>query len=267
MFGGSRTYYETEFPALLEAYYNLGMNANQDGKAHQILSFVHYEGSPPIALVELEYSDPITNATILEEYNAIEGAVADTTAIRSLSELTTLVDGNGKYDGKRQAFWTWTTKLDLELATLSKDIFFEEIENIADVANLTNALSLQVITEPILEKMKLNGGNALGLDVKDGPLMLLLISPSWNDSSDDEKVNKWAARVMDRCVEAAKAAGKMKDYLYMNYASPWQDPISGYGAANQARLKAISKKYDPTGVFEVLQPGYFKLTGAPRTDL
>jgi hypothetical protein len=53
MWGGSRTYLESEWPALLEAYINLGKNANQDGKAHQILSFVSFAGSPPIALVEL----------------------------------------------------------------------------------------------------------------------------------------------------------------------------------------------------------------------
>ena len=66
---------------------------------------------------------------------------------------------------------------------------------------------------------------------------------------------------------AAKAKGKDTDYLYMNYASPYQDPIAGYGAANKAKLKAISKKYDPTGVFEILQPGYFKLDGAPLGQL
>ncbi|CAG5161870.1 uncharacterized protein ALTATR162_LOCUS6113 [Alternaria atra] len=262
MWGGSRTYLESEWPALLEAYINLGKNANQDGKAHQILSFVSFAGSPPIALVELEYADPVTNATILEEYNSIEGAIADTTAVRSLAELTTLIDGNGEFDGKRQAFWTWTNKLDLEMATLTKNIFFEEIASVEGVANLTAAVSLQVITDPILEKTKLNGGNALGLDPKEGPLALFLVSPSWSNSADDEKVNQFAARIKDRCVEAAKAAGKSNDYLYMNYASPYQNPVARYGAANQARLKAISKKYDPTGVFEILQPGYFKLDGA-----
>ncbi|KAH8640510.1 FAD-binding domain-containing protein [Alternaria alternata] len=268
MWGGSRTYLESEWPALLEAYINLGKQANQDGKAHQILSFVNYSGSDPIALVELEYADPVTNATILEEYNTIEGAIADTTAVRSLAELTTLIDGNGEYNGKRQAFWTWTTKLDLEMATLTKDIFYEEIASVKDVADFVGAVSLQVITDPILEKTKLNGGNALGLDPKDGPLALFLVSPSWSNSADDETVNQFAARVMDRCVGAAKAAGKLNDYLYMNYASPYQNPIGGYGAANQARLKAISKKYDPTGVFQTLQPGYFKLDGtAPLGQL
>ncbi|CAN9085756.1 unnamed protein product, partial [Alternaria alternata] len=210
----------SEWPALLEAYINLGKQANQDGKAHQILSFVNYSGSDLIALVELTKE--------------------------ALAELTTLIDGNGEYNGKRQAL-TWTTKLDLEMATLTKDILYEEIASVKDVVDFVGAV-FQVITDPILEKTKLNGGNALGLDPKDGPLRF--------SCADDETVNQFAARVMDRCVEAAKAAGKLNDYLYMNYAKL----IGGYGAANQARLNAISKKYDPTGVFQI-PTGLLKLDG------
>ena len=34
---------------------------------------------------------------------------------------------------------------------------------------------------------------------------------------------------------------------------------------NQAKLKAVALRYDPNGVFQRLQPGYFKLDGAPAT--
>ena len=53
------------------------------------------------------------------------------------------------------------------------------------------------------------------------------------------------------------------DYIYMNYASPYQDVIESYGAENKQRLKDIAEEYDPIGVFQRLQPGYFKLEGAP----
>lgn len=113
--------------------------------------------------------------------------------------------------------------------------------------------------------MTARGGNALGLSAADGPIMNLLIALRWIDTADDARLNQFAATVKDRAVAAAKAAGKHEDYLYMNYASPWQDPVAGYGAANKAKLQKISKKYDPTGVFEQLQPGYFKLGGAPKS--
>jgi hypothetical protein len=265
MWGGMRTYLSTEFPALINAYYNLGMNAKKDGKAHQILSFGW--GGIQVAQVELEYADPIANASILAEYNAVQGAIADQTAVRSLAELTTLIDGTASGNGLRQSFWTFTMKLDKELATVTKDIFFEELPAIVDAENLLPAVSLQVITEPILERMATRGGNALGLSTKDGPLMNVLVAIKWSKSADDDRINKFAAKVKDRAVAAATAKGKASNYLYMNYASPWQDVVSGYGTVNQAMLKTISKKYDPSGVFEKLQPGYFKLDGAPRGQL
>jgi hypothetical protein len=265
MWGGMRTYLSTEFPALINAYYNLGMNAKKDGKAHQILSFGW--GGVQVAQVELEYADPIANASILAEYNAVQGAIADQTAVRSLAELTTLLDDTASGNGLRQSFWTFTMKLDKELATTTKNIFFEELPAIVDAENLLPAVSLQVTTEPILEKMATRGGNALGLRAKDGPLMNVLVAIKWSKSADDDRINKFAAKVKDRAVAAATAKGKASNYLYMNYASPWQDVVSGYGAVNQARLKSISKKYDPSGVFEKLQPGYFKLDGAPQGQL
>ena len=262
MWGSRRTYLESSFPTLIEAYYNLGINAKKDSKAHQIVSF-GYSGLP-VAQVELEYSDPNPNATIMAEYNAIQGAVADETGVKSLAELTSFLEGPASSAGLRQAFWTWTVKLDKDLAASTKDIFYEEITAITDAADLVAAVSLQVITEPILEKMTVRGGNALGLSATDGPLMNVLITLSWSNIADDSRLNQFAAKVKDRAVAIAKAKGKEVAYLYMNYASPWQDPVAGYGKASKAKLQKVSKKYDPTGVFEKLQPGYFKLHGAPK---
>jgi hypothetical protein len=58
--------------------------------------------------------------------------------------------------------------------------------------------------------------------------------------------------------------GIYHEFIYMNYASLYQDVISGYGSTNKARLQKISAYYDPQGVFQTLQPGYFKLDRAPN---
>lgn len=265
MWGGTRRYLTPEFPALLAAFINLGQNADKDGKAHQILSF-GYGSNTSIGSVELEYADPITNAPILEEYNAIPNAIADKTGINSLANLSDALAQTAVGAGLRQAFWTFSTKLDKDLATAAKDIFFEELPAIYDIDGLLPAISLQVLTEPILEKTTRNGGNALGLDPKGGPIMNGLVAIKWKLQADDERVNDFARKVVDRAVATAKAKGKFEKYLYMNYASPEEDVVASYGSENKARLQSISKKYDPTGVFEKLQPGYFKLNGAPKSS-
>lgn len=81
----------------------------------------------------------------------------------------------------------------------------------------------------------------------------------WTNASDDDKVFATIDRFVSRAVELATNMGLDNRFIYMNYASQDQDVFAGYGEENEMRLKEIQKKYDPDGVFERLQPGYFKL--------
>ena len=54
--------------------------------------------------------------------------------------------------------------------------------------------------------------------------------------------------------------GTARDYIYLNYAYPKQDPIRTYGAENVRLLKNAAAKYDPKGVFQKLVPGGFKVS-------
>ena len=60
----------------------------------------------------------------------------------------------------------------------------------------------------------------------------------------------------------AQAKGKLLEYEFMNDASYSQNPLASYGAANLAKLKAVSKKYDPVQVFQTLQNSGFLLSKA-----
>lgn len=46
---------------------------------------------------------------------------------------------------------------------------------------------------------------------------------------------------------------------YSNYVDREQNPFTGFSDGTKDKLQAISKKYDPAGVFQKLLPGYFKL--------
>ncbi|TKA68071.1 hypothetical protein B0A55_10954, partial [Friedmanniomyces simplex] len=59
-----------------------------------------------------------------------------------------------------------------------------------------------------------------------------------------------AKALFDQSETMAKQMGLYNEYLCLNYAAPWPDPISGYGAAVKAQLQAVSKMYDPRGVFQ-----------------
>lgn len=115
----------------------------------------------------------------------------------------------------------------------------------------------------MLKNMTKYGGNALGLEASKGPVHLMSVSFWWDDASDDETVYNWVGSFWDTILAKAKVMGIYNEWIYMNYASQFQNVIAGYGAENKARLQQIAAKYDPQGVWQTLQPGYFKLTHAP----
>lgn len=252
---------EPQFPAAVDAFINLGNNAARDTKAAQILSFV-VQGGAKFASAQLEYAEPNANAPIFAEWNAVTPIAVDNIAVRSLTELTKLL-ADVTPSGQRQTFWARTYKLDKALTNYILDLFFEEGEKIADVKDLLNPLSLQVITVPQMQRMQQNGGNALGLNPSQGPLLLLNPTPAWTNAADDDRVYKFVDTLLKRADAEARKRGLASQYIYMNYASKFQDPIASYGSSSNARLQDIAKKYDPKAVFQKLQPGYFKLNGAP----
>lgn len=57
----------------------------------------------------------------------------------------------------------------------------------------------------------------------------------------------------------AKSMHGLHRYIFQNHAFDEQDVLSSYGKENRRRMHAIRKDVDPRGIFQVLQPGYFKL--------
>jgi hypothetical protein len=89
----------------------------------------------------------------------------------------------------------------------------------------------------------------------------------WDDATKDATLNKAASDFMNAAKAEAKKRGLYNGYIYMNYAGPYQNVVPSYGETNLAKLKAIATKYDPSAVFQKLQPGGFKLDGAPYGEV
>lgn len=85
------------------------------------------------------------------------------------------------------------------------------------------------------------------------------ISFGWNLASDDAKVIALIDETVAK-VEAVTKERKLYDpFIFLNDASRNQKVIPSWGADNFAKLKAVSAKYDPSGVFQHQVPGGFKL--------
>ncbi|TDZ37107.1 Bifunctional solanapyrone synthase [Colletotrichum trifolii] len=263
MWGGSRTYTEDKFPEVTDAFTKTVADTS-DLKAGLWHVWIPYGGNN-LAITTMYYSEPGGgNATIWSDYNRIE-AVRDDTKDRALPDWTK--EGmEASPPGLREMYYVITTKADPELFAFARDLFFKNELEVANVPGIVPAMVTQGVTPSQLERMTRNGGNPLGLNIEDGPVYIILLCTMWNNKEDDDAIYSFMSNTLEQISTEAKKRDSANEYLYMNYASQFQDVISGYGGENKARLKSISEKYDPKQVFQKLQPGYFKLDRAPIPD-
>ena len=262
IWGGATGWTSDVFPDLIQAFYEYGINSPSDDKAAAILSFTTALGG--LAQTLLSYAQPTSNSPIIQEFMSIPGAIFETTSVRTASNYST---GFASWPaGTRDEIWTHTSQWDIEHMTFVKDTLFD-ITSTLQVPNLSVSVSFQAITQGMIDNMSMNGGNALGLIGMKGPLFMISQAWIWTNAADDETVLAAEREYMRRAQADAEARGITVDYLYMNYGNVWQDVIASYGTSNKQKLEGVSAKYDPTAVFQILQPGYFKLAGSPvETD-
>ena len=177
--------------------------------------------------------------------------------VSNLTDFTLELAGSNS-DGRRQLFVTGTYGNSAKMMSAIFDIANSTVQALS-VPNLAYSLSFQPMPTAITSKAASRGGNSLGLSAADGNLFNLLLTVSWDDAADDARIEQHAKDLFQRSEDAAKKMGLFNEYLYLNYAAQWQDPIRGYGAAQKAKLQAVSRKYDPKGVFQTQASGGFKL--------
>ncbi len=132
---------------------------------------------------------------------------------------------------------------------------FAAVESVSDIQW---ALSFEPLPPAIYNKAA-PGTNALGLSGERNNLVVVLLSAGWTNESDDALMTETAQQLIASIESQAKQLGEYNEFLYFNYAAPWQKPVAGYGKTSLAELQRVSKAYDPSGVFQRRVPGGFKL--------
>ncbi|CAK4034341.1 FAD-binding domain-containing [Lecanosticta acicola] len=262
--GGSLTtsYSSKTRNAAIEALYHYAYNAPKDIDSALYVAFAYSQlplGSYLI-VSELTQAANIPNPPIFENFTSLPDRLFSTlrrdTDMPSLAREINAAEPNGF----RETYWTRTFTLpSSEIIYDVLEIFQDEVEAIKHVLGCLPALTLQIIPENVMGHFAQNGGNALGISPDQGPLLLVDITVQWSDAGKDDAVLGAARNAINRSVARAKEIGAYHPYIYQNYAAQEQEVFEGYGEENLEQLRQISKRWDPEGVFQVLQPGYFKL--------
>ena len=130
---------------------------------------------------------------------------------------------------------------------------------ISSAENLICSLTLQPLPVSFLNAGPLNGGNVLGLSSSGGPLVVLTLTVQYTSKSSDELIACTTRELFRKIDALAKETASSNPWKYLNYADVTQDVIGSYGATNVQKLKAASASIDPTGFFQRVQPGGFKV--------
>lgn len=191
-------------------------------------------------------------------FTDIQPQLFNTMRVSNLTDFTVELAANSA-PGKRALFITLTHGLSASLITQIYHAADSALQPIKLVPGLVYSLTYQPLPTAITTKATAANPNSLGLDASDGNLVLTLISVLWTSAADDAAVTAAAHTWLKAAKAASVKAGLSNDYVYLNYAAPGEDPITGYGAANKASLRRVSKKYDPDQIFQKAVPGAFKL--------
>jgi hypothetical protein len=241
-----------------QAFTDLTSDPNYDPYASLIYSLVYnVTGGYWYTASNFEYTKPVVNPPVFQNFTILPQTFS-TMRISNLTDFTVELAASNPL-GFRQLFVTGTYGASAQQMAAIYQIANDTVQEITDVPGLKWSVSFQPLPPVITSKAATNGGNSLGLSAADGPIFNVLLTATWDDESDDTRVNAAGKSLFAQAEATAAKLNVTNPYLYLNYAAPWQDPIDGYGAESKAALQTASKKYDPTGVFQKQVPGGFKL--------
>lgn len=91
-------------------------------------------------------------------------------------------------------------------------------------------------------------------------LIAILITCEWTNAGDDAIMAAWSEAIGTNLTLEAKAKNAYYPFIYLNDATPDQQPyLLYYKGTSLPKMKAIQKRYDVNGVFQNLESIGFKL--------
>lgn len=269
MYGGFVTYSDSPSvqKALLKAFVKFCYDQTTDPRAATFLSIDYTSnnygwGAGP------SYTQPVVQSTVFDDFYTPELEAAKQVDLRKITthtELAVELAATQPY-GRRQQFYTASFEPNEELLNKMFQIWRDEVKRVLAIGvksptGLSATFAVQPISVGTMKLMAKNGGNVLGLAGRKKPLFVLSMAWPWDSPEDDDLIMGAEQNIIDKCVAVATQMGLFNQFLYTNYAAADQESkvIAGYGQQNVKFLRALSKKYDPEGVFQKLVPGGSKL--------
>ncbi|KAL9024541.1 MAG: hypothetical protein Q9196_006446 [Gyalolechia fulgens] len=104
-----------------------------------------------------------------------------------------------------------------------------------------------------------NGTNLFGLQAGKTDDVMVDMTSLYTRKADEALVAQVITDLVNQQKQLLEKSNHLIDFVYLNYADISQPVLQSWGSSNVNKLKAASKKYDPSGVFQTQVPGGFKI--------
>ncbi|KAJ2997224.1 hypothetical protein NUW58_g722 [Xylaria curta] len=201
----------------------------------------------------------VTDAAVFDQWKELP-KIADTTKTTSVYDLSFEVTLPENY---YTSWFTLTFKNEERIMAKASELHDRLVSSLLSFVPEGDFMS-QCIFQPlptiIAQHSVREGGNIMGLEdnESDGILFQMITMMKTPEQ------HAFAYAQLKACVEslrdfAGSVEGGLFRWLYMNYADKSQDVLGSYGPENVKKMREVADKYDPTGVFQKLCPGGWKL--------
>ncbi|KAM0548751.1 hypothetical protein ACHAPJ_009747 [Fusarium lateritium] len=259
--GGSKSYSINQTEAILaETNALLTSDLSNDKNAAYYWGYAYDPSNDTYSIsVTQNYLGSNMNPSVFDQLNSVP-FISDNRFIGSylqLAEHDQAESPGGHRNLMAPITYRPSASIDRELISILHD----EAPLLRNVSGFFPSAFYQPLYKEAFPLMRERGGNSIGLGNFNGPATAFMVSVSWDDPSDDDRITAFIERAIARAKEFVVAQDALVPWLYINYALKSQDVFASYGKKNHKRLKSIQKAVDPQGIFTSagLCRGFFKI--------
>ena len=260
MWGGFTYYNNTAFPALVDEFNKFTTTPDVHASIIMATSFV--AGVGEVCVSNIYYTAPVANPPALKPFLDIEPKLVGAPSTIRFDTQSGFGQEQADFnkDGNRQLYFTTSFHPTIQFMLDIRVLWQAAVAKLQSVEGLMFSFVFQPVSKEVLTQSAARGPNSLGLKVSDGPFVVCLINPLYTKYSDDALVLATVLDLVKKVDALAVKQGVSIPYRFMNYGYKTQKILEGYGAANVAKMKTVSKRYDPTGFFQTQVPGGYKIS-------
>lgn len=253
VWGGLRTWNASQLDAVSDAFAEYQREGQLDTRSSVIPDLVPTNGTLFITLI---YFGPVTTRPkAFDAFYRIPAIADDSKAHPNFLDLISV--------GPPQVvprFSYGFSSLYLDNSTTYRDVMrlcAKQSEKMKRVNGGTQVLIPQPISKTMVDAAAKTGGRPQTLQPR--AQLWMNMSWGWNLAKDDAYVYALIKETYEKVDQLAKSRGLYDPYIFLNDAFPDQKVFRSYGTESFKRMKEISRKYDPTQMFQKQVPGGFKL--------